>query len=87
MTDVEFGDPPGKQRKQYRWHEVAARLRANPGEWAKVAVNIDRSLATYVKNGRLAAFRPVGAYEATTRKQDGDEGRNATLYVRYVGTR
>lgn len=38
-------------------------------------------IASQIKNGGIAAFRPVGDYEATTRTVGG----LYTVYARYVG--
>lgn len=78
---IEFSVPPAQLNRK-PWKNVAAKLRARPGEWA----HIGRELSTYVtqiNQGSLAAFRPAGSFEATCRNVGPD--RRADLWVRYVG--
>lgn len=65
-----------------RWREVADYLRAHPGEWHRVAKNdVRRSVGANIRRGQLRAFRPVGAFEAATRLEDG----KVRVFARYVG--
>jgi hypothetical protein len=59
-----------------------------PGEWVLVWQSWHPSLGWAIENGRVAAFRPVGAWRATTsRAHTLDDGsRRAEVWVKYVGT-
>lgn len=78
---VEFGELPGHTAVRTEWQAVAAELKARVGQWGKVAHKETQSaaggLATNIKAARLAAFRPVGHFEAVTRGTD--------VWARYVG--
>lgn len=87
MTEIIWQDPPGELRglPSGADAEFAAQLRAHPGKWAIWRTEIGSSEATGVKQGRRAAFRPAGAYEArSTANGTGNQGKS-TIYVRYVG--
>ncbi|GAA0550089.1 hypothetical protein GCM10010172_35210 [Paractinoplanes ferrugineus] len=66
------------------WQEVADQLRQRCGEWALVVENAGAtpSLATRIRNGEMAAFRPAGDFEAASRQRAGEP---AKVYVRYLG--
>jgi hypothetical protein len=63
----------------------AAELRANPGQWARVATfksrTTARSVATGIKNNRLAAFR-TGCFKVAVRTVNGS--RQVHLYARFI---
>ncbi|MGW0899742.1 hypothetical protein ACWD0G_22640 [Streptomyces goshikiensis] len=65
---------------------AARALRARPGDWALVAerpaIGPASNLAYRIRTGKLAAFRPAGAFEAHSRST-GDHG--AGVWARYVG--
>ncbi|MFD9374639.1 hypothetical protein ACFWBH_03700 [Streptomyces sp. NPDC059999] len=65
---------------------AARALRARPGDWALVAerpaIGPASNFAYRIRTGKLAAFRPAGAFEAHARST-GDEG--AGVWARYVG--
>ena len=68
-----------------QWEAVSAALREAPQRWAVVAESDDfRLVGGYpcmIRDGRLAAFRPVGAFEAAYRSV----GTSHRVYARYVG--
>lgn len=83
---LRWEEPPPKSREDggIRWAAIAEELRANPWCWAVVAVGTrarEISIAMEIKNGKLAAFRPAGSFDATTRSAD----NKVTVYARYVG--
>jgi len=92
---MEFRDelPPGKggYRKggagEAKYKAEADELRQHPGEWGLVTTFTHdkgasaRSTAVNAQNGRLAAFRPKGAFLASTRTTA--DGVN--LWVCYTG--
>lgn len=44
------------------------------------------SRASLIKKGRVAAYRPVGAFEAVSRSEDDDNGKRVIrVYARYLG--
>lgn len=64
-----------------KYTDLAAQLRARKGEWALLEprrnVQSARSLASNVRNGKLASFEPGGAFEART--------MDTRVWIRYVG--
>lgn len=68
------------------WLEEASQLRACPGQWAVICIKPHSraavAMASHISNGNLAAFRPAGTFEATSRTVDGE----ARVYARYVGS-
>ncbi|MEV5140316.1 hypothetical protein AB0K71_06095 [Streptomyces syringium] len=66
--------------------DVAAKAKATPLKWVLVATYKAESasgLAHQVRSAMLTSYRPAGAFEAECRRS----GRDAELYVRYVGAR
>ncbi|GAU66688.1 hypothetical protein SSP35_03_03360 [Streptomyces sp. NBRC 110611] len=65
--------------------EAARQLRERPGEWAVVrrTETSDQAgaAAQAIRDGRLRAYRPTGAFEATARTVVGEH----RVYARYVG--
>jgi hypothetical protein len=65
---------------------LAADLTATPGKWARVGTygtgDSARTTASLIRTGKLAAFRPAGAFEAESRSIRGTH----TVWARYVGT-
>lgn len=66
------------------WEAVAERCRAEPGEWG-VLHDVSRSMATAIRQGRVAALRPGEHWEAETRKDPKLPAARGTLYLRYIG--
>ncbi|MBA2951458.1 hypothetical protein [Streptomyces himalayensis] len=90
MDEIRWEEPPrvhsypGGGRGRHA--EIAAQLKERPGEWAKVLTfassETARSMAYSIRYAaRLAAYRPAGAFEAVSRKVDGE----TCVYARYVG--
>lgn len=79
--------PPSNGKGRIAWPPVADELRANPEDWAVVAICTRRAAASgkaqMIKSGAVPAFRPKGSFEATYRSVE-DEFR---VYARYVGNR
>jgi hypothetical protein len=85
-TVAKFGELPPTDRAAKRNGDnnqaIADELRARPGEWALV-LHADTNAhawqkASNIKRGIIAAFRPFGAFEATTRN-------GVDVWARYVG--
>lgn len=92
MTEIIFEEPPARESGPGmgragtgKYAEIAQRLKVRPGEWAIVATfdrrNTAHMLAYRIKRGVQYAFRPAGAFEATSRTMDGEH----RTYARYVG--
>ena len=91
MTDeiVWEAPPPSRQGqgggRPSRMDPLAAALRTRPGEWALAyqceASNVASRRMYGITRGIAASFRPAGAFEATSRKVDGEY----RVYARYVG--
>jgi hypothetical protein len=82
---VKFQDPPPAKTGPHAggWFQIAAELKARPGEWAIVRENVTSNISTYIRRGGSAAFVPAGSFEATARR-NGTPGR-VDIYARYVG--
>ena len=82
-TELEWEDPEPKQHKGSKWDPVARMLKAHPGKWACLGRGMPTSVVTDINKGTLKCWRPVGAFEATTRNHS--ERWIADVYARYVG--
>lgn len=73
------GTPFG--RASHRYGGEADRLRKNPRRWALLEKGMDRrkayTLASNIKRGNLAAFRPAGAFEVVAKE--------GSVWVRFTG--
>lgn len=86
---LKWEEPPvstGSDKSLWGAHfGIAEALKTKPGTWALVrsyaSPNAAASTAWLIRNGRLRAYQPAGAFEAKSRRS-GDEGR---VYARYVG--
>lgn len=81
---IEWSDPPpvrtrSRTERSARWDQIAAELKARPGQWAKVAEAAARQtgLISTIKQ-RLA---PRGEFEVVTRFSEGV----GTAWARYIG--
>lgn len=79
------GDNKGRGGPKVRIFEVeAAELRTRPNCWAILSrcetQLLAARIATKVRHGDIAAFRPAGTFEATSRTVDGE----FRVYARYV---
>lgn len=76
---------PGIRDLSAALDDVAAQLRATPGEWARIDTKQTKGAATaraqQIRTGSLRAFRPHGTFEAAARTVDGEH----RVYARYVG--
>lgn len=67
---------PPSGRVSAAWVEKAAQVDAADGDWVLVAEDVPTNVSYRINSGYLAAFRPAGAYQATTRsKPDYKVGR------------
>ncbi|MEU3851785.1 hypothetical protein [Streptomyces sp. NPDC029554] len=88
MSTLRFENPPADGRRNGSYPsagEVAAALKARPGQWAVVrTVPARTTAATSAYNIRVAksaAYAPAGSFEAVSRSVDGEY----RVYARYVG--
>lgn len=86
---IKWEDPPAsKQRRGGKWAPIADELKANPGKWALVAEDIKHAgtLLAGIKNGKIKAFEPAGAFEATSRSTTDNKtgSRTFNVYARYL---
>jgi hypothetical protein len=85
-TTVTWTEPPGPNRRGRRpWEEIAAELRAHPGEWALVAENVSSVTTHAITRGTFRAFEPAGAFESVSRRGENCEHGRTNAYARYVG--
>ncbi|WP_406260180.1 hypothetical protein OIA45_19195 [Streptomyces chartreusis] len=75
------------QRRSQEAYDTAQALRERPGQWAHIDSHPNLNRATNqghrIRTGKIAAFRPAGAFEAQPRST-GDG--TADVYARYVGS-
>lgn len=92
MTVIEWKNPPEPERSNggagkagIDWHAVAVQLRRRPGRWGRFKAADEAKqaadLASLIRRGKLAPFRPGGWFDATSRKIKG----KSWVYARYVG--
>lgn len=84
MTDIKWQEPPphGNAIKS-RWAEVAEALRARPLEWALIDEDGSPNLASRIRNGQIAAFRPASNFQVRNVRKSAN---GHDTYVRFVGT-
>lgn len=95
QTKLEFidGQPPGVNRRKAHgkgggkrvYLAESQQLKEAPWRWAILRRDFGTqeaagTLANYIKNGQLAAFRPRGFFEAVSRTVDGE----FRVYARYA---
>jgi len=83
-SKIEFGDLPSGMRGgvESPHSEIAAELRARPGEWARVLTGAPPNTTTRIKKGMTVAYRPAGTFDATARSIKRNRG---DIWARYVG--
>lgn len=88
MTGIvwEEPEPADYGTPQLPHYEIAAELRQHPGQWAKILTSVNLAYGTKINNGRLAAYRPAGSFEAVVRNTRPEGGSSVgDVYARYVG--
>jgi len=80
-TEMKWGAPPPAVPKSNLHAPKAAAMRERPGEWGEVGTygseSSAASMARTIRTGQVAAWKPAGAFEATS--------RGCVVYARYVG--
>jgi hypothetical protein len=91
MSKMKFGDPPARRTTAYDWHEIAAQLKARPGEWAEVFTQDRYSLVAAITANNISAFADDGGtFEVRTtnnkyvEEDDGVVRRLCDLWLRFV---
>lgn len=84
---IEFKELPrargGGRHSEY--DEIAAQLKARPGQWALCLKNKNAATAHHIKRGTFTAFRPAGSFDAAARGTNKKERNSHDIYIRYVG--
>jgi hypothetical protein len=63
------------------WEQVARLARrGSPGHWYQAPGTHTRAVAAHIRSGRIAAFRPAGAWEA--RYLPTDDPQRFTVFLR-----
>lgn len=86
MTEFEVQwveEPPPASGRQREYAMFAQALRDNPGRWAILPGPPRSGISSQVQQGKYAAFRPAGAFEAVSRRSLDDN--KPRTYVRFVG--
>jgi hypothetical protein len=86
-TNLEWKNPPKPvryKRGNVKWQAIAEELRKRPNEWALIAHDVNPSLVTHIRQGRLQAFTPNGTFEASGQGRN-ERGYTTELYARFVG--
>jgi hypothetical protein len=69
-------DPLSTSHTSLQHQGIAVMLRSRPGTWARIG-SLSASYVSTIRQGRIAAYRPGGSYEA--------QAVNGQVYARYVG--
>ncbi len=82
-AQVTWEAPKNVRRARRDWEPTATSLKERKGEWAKLdGDTTSPGLAYHIKKGQLKDFRPAGAFEArSTKNEDG----TYDIFARYVG--
>lgn len=86
-TSLEWKEPPNPVRYKkdnIKWSDIADMLRGRPNEWAMVAEDVNPSVVTHIRRGRLKAFEPEGMFDASGQGRN-ERGYTKELYVRFIG--
>lgn len=82
-TSVTWEEPKNVRRPRRDWSGVAADLKANKDQWGRVDTDSSTPGLTYhINRGQLKDFRPKGAFEARSTK---NETGTYEIFARYVG--
>lgn len=85
VTKVSFKeDPPPRRDRRYHWEQIAAQLRAHPGEWAKVFDDDKNSIVTAIRQQKVKPMRSDVGIEIRTSNNVVHPVRRCTLWARYV---
>jgi len=86
--NITFQEPPAVTRPgrnpDTKYVLIAEELKSRPNEWALILEKGHQTTAARIRTGRISAFRPKGAFEATARNTD-EQGR-CEVYARFVGS-
>lgn len=88
MEEMTWKAPPKAvryKRTSINWANIADALKKNPNEWAIVANDVNPSVVTHIRKGRLKPFAPAGSFEASGQGRN-ENGYTKELYVRFIGT-
>lgn len=83
IAEVTWEDPP-LGRGRYDWNQIAAQLRANPGQWAKVFEFDRTSVVNAVRQGSVRVLSPELGFEVKTRNNVRGPVRMCSMFMRWV---
>jgi len=63
---------------------IAAKLKTQPGEWAKVFDTDKTSIVNAIRQGNVKAIRPEDGFQIRTTNNVRRPVRTCSLYMRYV---
>lgn len=85
MTVADVAPPPRKgPPKKVDWPKVAEFIRANPGKWCEVPVDLDPSMMTRLKAGDIGGIE-AGEFDWTARRVE-HGGRAVRIWGSCAGT-
>jgi hypothetical protein len=77
--------PPPKRTLRWDWTQIAATLRAAPGEWHLIFEGGPASTAAALKRGKMSAIRPSEFEFRTANHTRHANPRTCDLWLRFVG--
>lgn len=79
---MKFESPPPAHRARYDWNQIAAELRAKPGEWALLAKGERASIAVALRTGSIKTLHPTLGFHVTTRhNRHAGKSRTCDIYL------
>ena len=85
-ASVKFGTPPPRRESPYKWDDIAAELRASPGEWGLVFTQGAAHLAGMIRNRDLKALHPDRGFRIRTANNTRTHPRLCDLWACYEPT-
>lgn len=82
-SEVTWESPPPIGQGRYDWAVIAAKLRTQPGEWAKVFDEDKTSIVNAIRQGKIKALQPDDGFQIRTANNVRNPVRTCTLYLRF----
>lgn len=83
VVDLVWEQPPEKRDQKYNWSQIAAQLKARPGEWARVFAYDRTSIVNAIRQGAVRPLDPQLGFEVRTRNNVRSPVRMCSLFMRY----